>query len=334
MLKTIIMNARIRYFVLCTLIALFAFESPCNARSKENLRLLYWNIQNGMWADQSRSYDNFAAWVDSVSSDICVWCEAQSIYKNGSAERLAPEERYLTDGWPELAARYGHKYWYKGGHRDNYPQVITSRYPIDGVQQIVGSKPDSIVTHGAGWACVEVAGNRINIVTLHTWPQAWAYNAQDRDRSRAEHGGDAYRRMEIEYICTHTIGTRPNAAEELWMMMGDFNSRSRKDNFVYGYPDDDSRLWVHDYVLRNTPYKDAVAEKHPGSFRTSTGGKARIDFVYCTPALYECVKSADVVYDRYTEPVCDSLGLSNFYYPSDHRPIVVDFELTKKRRKR
>jgi len=327
------MNARIRNLVsgmLAALIALPAF----GARPTVGLRLLYWNIQNGMWADQCRNYDDFVRWVDSVSPDVCVWCEAQSIYKSGMAEPLTESERYLTDGWPELASRYGHRYLYVGGHRDNYPQVITSRYPIRNMARIVGNGADSVVSHGAGWARIEVAGNVLNIVTLHTWPQAYAYRAADREKSRAEHGGDAYRRMEIEYVCRHTIGTDDAAAGQLWMMMGDFNSRSRKDNHVYGYPLDDSRLWVHDYVLENTPYVDAIAERHGQEFRTTTAGRSRIDFVYCTPPLYDRIVHADVVYDSYTEPVRDSLGLSNFYYPSDHRPIVVDFELKKKNRRR
>ncbi|UKI39973.1 MAG: endonuclease [Alistipes putredinis] len=239
-----------------------------------------------MWADQCRNYDRFVEWVESMSPDICVWCEAQSIYKSGTAEKLDPKERYLTDGWAELAARYGHKYWYVGGHRDNYPQVITSRYPIENVLRIVGQRPDSVVSHGAGWACVEVAGNRINIVTLHTWPQAWAFEAANREQSRAEHGGDAYRRMEIEYVCTHTIGTQPDADKQLWMMMGDFNSRSRKDNYIYGYPDNDSRLWVHDYVLQDTPYIDVVAEKHEGEFRRLDGRQVEDRFrILHTPSF-------------------------------------------------
>jgi hypothetical protein len=43
------------------------------------------------------------------------------------------------------------------------------------------------------------------------------------------------------------------------MMMGDFNARSRRDNWVYRYPDDDSRLLTHDYILENTPYIDLIS---------------------------------------------------------------------------
>ena len=298
-----------------------------SAQTDDNLRLLYWNIQNGMWSGQGDNYDKFVEWVASQAPDVCVWCEAQSNYKTGSAEKMAPEDRYLTDNWGELAARYGHKYWYKGGHRDNFPQVITSKYPIETVARIIGSRPDSVVSHGCGWARIAKNGKTINIVTLHTWPQAYAFEAKDRDASKAEHGGDKYRRMELEYICNHTIGTVPDAKEQLWMMMGDFNSRSSRDNWFYKYPADDTRFLVHDYILQNTPYVDVIAEKYPGEFKTTTGGKSRIDFVYCTPALYELVTHADVVTDGYTTPVRDPGNLSNFWHPSDHRPIVVDFNL-------
>ena len=140
-----------------------------SAQTDDNLRLLYWNIQNGMWSGQGDNYDKFVEWVASQAPDVCVWCEAQSNYKTGSAEKMAPEDRYLTDNWGELAARYGHKYWYKGGHRDNFPQVITSKYPIENVARIIGSRPDSVVSHGCGWARIAKNGKTINIVTLHTW---------------------------------------------------------------------------------------------------------------------------------------------------------------------
>jgi len=34
-----------------------------------------------------------------------------------------------------------------------------------------------------------------------------------------------------------------------------------------------------------------------------------------------------VIADDFTEPVRDPGKLSNFYHPSDHRPILVDFDM-------
>ena len=300
----------------------------CSKQDNHNLRLLYWNIQNGMWDGQNDNYDRFVEFVKAQDPDICVWCEAQSIWKTDSDEAMAKEDRYLVDHWGELAARYGHKYWGIGGHRDNYPQVITSKYPITYIDKIVGEEPDRVVTHGAGWATVEVNGKKINIVTLHTWPQAYAFRAEDREASKAEQGGDKYRAMEMQYICEHTIGTVPEAKDQMWMMMGDFNARSRVDNAQYGYADDDPKLLVHDYIRNNTPYIDVIKEKYPDEFKPSTGGKkSRIDFVYCTKPLYDRITFADIIWDGYTTPVRDPQKLSNFWRPSDHLPIMVDFDM-------
>ncbi len=95
----------------------------------------------------------------------------------------------------------------------------------------------------------------------------YAFEAKDRDASRAENGGDKYRRMEMEYICNHTIHSVPGAEKQFWMMMGDFNARSSRDNWFYKYPAGDTRFLVHDYILRHTPYVDVIAGNIPGSSR-------------------------------------------------------------------
>ena len=315
---------------LAMLLALCSCSCLRGARSEkaDSLKLVYWNIQNGMWSEQDSGYGNFVSWVNAQNPDICVWCEAESNYISGSDKRMQKEDKYLPEHWGELAARYGHKYWAIGGHRDSFPQVITSRYPIETVEQIIGEEPDSVVTHGAGWFRIEFGGRKINIVTLHTWPQAYAFRAADQKSSKAESGGDKYRRMEMEYICRHTVGTDSDAADDLWMMMGDFNSRSRVDNDKYGYSEDDPRFLVQDYIRENTPYVDVIAGKHPGEFVASWGDASRrIDFLYCTPALYKMVESSETVWDDYTTPVRDPQNLSNFWHPSDHLPIVTVFRL-------
>lgn len=319
-----------RFLVILSLLLATCCSCPAQEKHKAlNVRLLYWNIQNGMWCGQGDGYDAFVKWVKEQDPDICVWCEAQSIYKTNTADPMPSEARYLTEHWSELAARYGHKYVYIGGQRDNYPQAITSKYPIENVARIIGNGKDSIVSHGCGWAKVVIDGEPVNIVTLHTWPQGYAFGAEDKAASKAEHGGDRYRRMEIEYICRHTILGVPEAANQMWMMMGDFNTISSKDDFHYALPADDSRFLVHDYILGNTPYLDVYSEKHPGEFHTSTYGDRRIDFVYATSPLLARVSSVGIILDDYTKPVRDPQNLSNFWWPSDHLPIMVDFDFSE-----
>ena len=69
---------------------------------------------------------------------------------------------------------------------------------------------------------------------------------------------------------------------------------------------------------------------HTAVFRkqhTTTQGNARIDFVYCTQPLYERIVDAYVVRDDYTSTNARLDEATNFYFPSDHLPILVDFEI-------
>ena len=166
------------------LIAAAAMAAAISSEAK-TLKVLYWNIQNGMWCGQYDNYDSFVGWVSAQEPDICIWCEGQTIYYTGTYDAMKKDERYLVGNWDELASRYGHKYIYVGGHRDNYPQVITSRYPITNVERITGDESQT-VSHGAGWATIEVDGNVINIVTVHTWPQKYSFTAASGSKEERE----------------------------------------------------------------------------------------------------------------------------------------------------
>ena len=253
-----------------SLLALTFIFSACT--QEKPLRILYWNIQNGMWDGQTDNYERFTDWVRQQDPDICVWCESVTLYITNTAESMPQEQRYLPDGWEELAARYGHHYVYMGGKRDNYPQVITSKYPIENVKRIIGNEADSVVTHGAGWAKINFNGKDLNLVTLHTWPQKYAFGItkEQRDSSKAVNGGDKYRRMEMEFICKETIAQSPDAAQDYWMMMGDFNAKSRVDNDFYNWRQDTTAFLVHDYIHATTPYIDVIKEKYPNEFFTTT----------------------------------------------------------------
>lgn len=312
-----------RKYLLLPVILLAVACAPKGPRtaSGEPFRLLFWNIQNGMWSGQVDHYDAFVKWVKEQHPDVCVWCEARSIYYTGTRDKLPLEEKYLVEHWPELAARYGHSYVYVGGMRDNYPQVITSRTPIHGMAQIIGAEPDSVVSHGALWAQVEAEGKTLNFVALHTWPHPYAFGAEDEAASKAAHGGDAYRKMEVEYVCKHTIGS---AQEGNWLMMGDFNSLSRTDNALYGLPADDPKFQAQDYMHEHTPYWDIIKRKNPEEVIVSTIENTRYDYVFCTPDLYSSITDARIVRDSYTDPVRDD-KVKGFCHPSDHLPIIVDY---------
>ena len=103
-----------------------------HARKEDDgtLSLLYWNIQNGMWDGQTDDYKRFTDWVSAQKPDICVWCEAQKLYVTSSDKSERETEEECLARWRRLAERYGHGYVYLSAHPDNYPQLITSRYPM------------------------------------------------------------------------------------------------------------------------------------------------------------------------------------------------------------
>ena len=309
-------------FIFSVLVLMLAV--PASGR---DLKVLYWNIQNGMWADQENNYDNFVEYVKSQDPDICVWCEAESRYRTGTNVKMTEyDEFYLPWNWDFLARRYGHQYVLVCGKRDTFPQVITSKYPVRIVKRVNGNGDDIIVVHGAGWAQVEVCGKEINIVTLHTWPQRYAYKAENQAESGKNQEGDVFRAKEMKYICDQTIGTVPDAASQYWIMLGDFNAVSRVDNGIYGFDEDNKAFLVHDYVSGNTPYIDIVDRLHPGDFQKSTFSGRRIDFIYMTEPLFRKVRSAEIIHDGYPTACRDPRGVTKFCYPSDHYPIIVNIK--------
>lgn len=317
---------------------------PASAAKKEQpkktLRVLYWNIQNGMWAGQGDNYDKFVEWINKHDPDVCIFCEASTIYETGTDHEIPLEERYLPAHWPELAARYNHSYTQLGPRRKsssarygvwNYPQVITSKFPIDSIYSSVGVKPDSVVVGGTMWAQIHLDGveKPINIVTLHLKTGKHGYNvpSEKKAESAAKYEGELHRIKELTYIMNHTVLTSPNHDQEYWIMAGDYNSYSRKDNFKYKWNDSSLGFLTHDFMASKSPYFDVVVESFPGMFMPSHGINERIDYFYVTKALLNACSEVKAEVDMYTKRV--SSGVNKFYIPSDHYPIIVDFKISK-----
>ena len=300
-------------------------------RDDSTLRVILWNIQNGMWADQHKNYDNFVEWVKKWNADVCIWCESESIYVDMTD--YTSSNKYLPDGWNELCQRYGHSYAAVGGNRDNYPQTITSKYPITTVRKITntnkGGKP---VSHGAGHFSIEVNGKTINIVTLHMWPMAYSFEAksdEDREVSAANKGGDLYREHEMQYIVDNTINNTNFASEEYWILAGDTNSSSSLDNWYLGLGNGSTSYYVHNILLNQTKMKDVIGHRYPNCFFSSTMGSARIDMMYASPSLYNAIRNSTTLVDKWLAECKPSVYVSAFYDRSDHLPIIVDFDLSK-----
>ena len=320
------MNTNSGSFWACIVAATLMFAG-C-AEKPVSLKILYWNIQNGMWSDQGNNYDNFVDFVASEDPDICVWAEAESRYRTDSAVKMTGcEEAYLPYNWDLLARRYGHQYVCVSGKHDTFPQVVTSKYPVRIVKRINGNGKDVVVVHGSGQVEVDVDGEMLNIVTVHTYPFRYSYLADDKKASAAENGGDIYRAAEMKYICEQTILEQDPEGKGNWIMLGDFNAVTRADNWYLGRPEDDKAFLLNDYIRSNTPYVDIIEKWYPGEYQKSTFSGRRIDFIYMTEPLFSKVTEAETIHDGFATSSRDPRNLNNFCNPSDHYPVTVTLEL-------
>lgn len=302
-------------------------------RDGSTLRVMCWNIQNGMWADQDNNYNNFVAWVKKYNPDVCVWCEGETIF-NTSGDKVYSTNRILPNAWASVAQRYGHNYWSKSEDRDNYPQIITSKYPINTLAKIgqIGTT-DAYVEHGSGLFEVEFNGHSVYFVSFHAFAHAYdpKYTSSGTDAQNASaalYEGDYHREKEIRYVYEQTIEKYPSQSN--WLMMGDFNSISSLDAEHHTGINDTNWL-LHDHILGKDYLKDIIAERNaPEDFFSSINGDSRrIDFIYASPAMYDRIESTAIIIDSWTVLSQDKSVSDKGYFcrPSDHRPILVDFKM-------
>lgn len=331
----------------------------------QRLRVLLYNVQNGMWADQGNNFDNFVAWVKKWDPDVCIFCESQSIYKTGtstadtegnwplftnmrSRRSNSDATTALTDPkWAAVARRFGHDYMAISGYRDNYPQVVTSKTNITTVRRIVeGNTSGQYIQHGAGHFQITSHGQVVNIVTCHLWPQIF-WPGRDTEASRAAQEGRDYQKYEAQSLMKKTVQAYPGQAN--WLLMGDTNAISPIDEPYYDYIEvyaDSKTKWMYAHqVFRDASYGrqlyDMVREgkespyQGEGRFITSTGGAGRIDIMYGSEAMMRRVTTlSTTVKDKWSNPVASAIfdpetDSQHFYDPSDHRPILVEFDMSK-----
>ena len=306
-------------------------QIDCWQRTPNTLRVMVWNLQFGMWCDQHNNYDNFVAWVKRYDPDVCVWLESESDAPDNSASGVLPEsERFLPNGWSTLATRYGHGYVGRGGDRDHGSQTITSKYPITTVQRLVetnvAGKP---LYHGAGLFAIDVNGSKVNLVSMHLWYQDYAFGVGSAEQveSAEKSEGDYYRLHEMEYIVAKTVNNPAYAAETEWLLCGDMNSRSRRDNWLYGYTAESSHFLSHDFVTSQTDLVDVMNAMYcQNCVMATTAGLARLDFIYASPSMRERVERSAVLIDSWCLPVKNG-NARGWLSPSDHRPLLVDFDM-------
>ena len=303
-------------------------------KKEGTVRVLLWNILAGMWCDQHNNYDNFVEWVKKYDPDICIWTESETIYTDDpNPETISDNsKKFLPNGWAELGARFGQPYMAVSGNRDNYPQTVTSKFPITTLQRITDTDDEGLygkkfVLHGAGHYQINLSGKTLNIVTCHMHPMTYAPSTPSAGQaaSTAAHEGDYFREYEMKYIVKQTVNNPTYAGEENWLLAGDTNAHSPLDAWYYKYADDAPELLTHNVVRKQTNLKDVIGDRYPANhFMETYPTHNRIDFVYLSPSMFNQVDNAIVLIDEWCRPRKNG-NSKNWYAPADHRPVLVDF---------
>ena len=282
-----------------------------SAQLKGTFKVLSWNIQDGMWCDQFNDYNAFVAYVNEFQPDIfCIqegathwdedgknlWSGWRILPYAGSKDATGQTE---PTGWKNLAKRWGHDYVVMGPYKDNYPVIITSKFPLEMIQRLAGDE-NTEVSHGAVHVRVSpIEGFSVDIVNLHLKP--------DIDDQAGK-----YRLSEIEYYMSKTINSSDHYQRLNWLMTGDFNSKADKDV---------------DVLVRKNSYYDLWSEMN-----NYTG--THIDFIYGTKSMRMSLKSIDFQYGfARTEKLMQSVngvelnsGKGLWKY-SDHYPVLAEFSI-------
>ena len=283
-----------------------------SAEFVNNFKLLSWNIQDGMWCDQFDDYVNFVAYINEINPDVFCIQEAASHW-DIDGKNLSHYSRYLPypdqknveskwdnpSGWVALAKRWGHEYVVMGPYKDNYPVVITSKYPLEIIERLRGDE-NTTVSHGALYAKVHFTDDiSVNLVNLHLQPDNIA-NASN------------FRMNEINFYLSKTINSKEHYRDEHWLMMGDFNSNVGKNV---------------DVEVRKNSYYDLWAEMN-------SYNKSYIDFIYGTESMRKSLKSIDFLYGfahmdkiMYSPNGVAINNGSGVWKYSDHYPVLAEFSL-------
>ena len=284
-----------------------------SAKFGGTFKLLSWNIQDGMWCDQFNNYNNFVAYINEINPDVFCVQEAATHWDIDGKNIKDYSRRYLPysdqkdkeakwenpTGWIELAARWGHKYVVMGPYKDNYPVVVTSKYPIELVQRLRGDELTK-VSHGAVHVKVHFSESYVvNIVNLHLQPA----NVPNSNTIRLN---------EVNFYMSKTINSEEHYKAQNWLMLGDFNDSSGDDV---------------DREVRKNSYYDLWAEMNNYT-------KSYIDFIFGTESMRKSLKSIDFLYGfAHMEQIHYSVngvkvnGEAGVWKYSDHYPVLAEFTL-------
>lgn len=288
------MNCK-RFSILALILLL---HMPALFAQQPTLRVITYNILEGMKLDTAAGKPSFAAWVKKMDPDVLALQEMTN-FTQASLEKLA--------------GLYGHKYAVLLIEGEKYPVAITSKYPILHVQKVSDNMDRGFIT-------ASIQG--YNIVSAHLTPFDYRKRAQEIDLLLAHIKAQHAQRKWIVMGDFNTLSPVDSAHYSDGRMIANYQAYEKKYAPILKLVDGKIDYSVIEKV-HNAGFTDVLHKMHPGFVKTvhpkrfepKTGSdvSSRIDFIFVSKDLVKKLSAARVVVDDFTD---------NY---SDHYPVL--FEL-------
>lgn len=281
-----------------SIFTLLLFCISISFAQKPSLRVITYNILEGMKLDTANGKPNFVAWVKQMDPDVMALQEVTN-FTQASLEKLAEQ--------------YGHRYAVLLIEGEKFPVAITSKYPILHVQKVSDNMDRGFIT-------ATIQG--FNIVSVHLTPFDYRKRAQEIDLMLAHIKAQPLTQNWIVMGDFNTLSPVDSSHYSDGRMIANYQAYEKKyapiQKLVDGKIDYSVIEKVHNAGFTDILHKlhpQFVKTVHPKKFEPKTGADVshRIDFIFVSKDLVKKAATARVLVDEFTD---------NY---SDHYPVL--FEL-------
>lgn len=288
------MRLRIRtLFVIC----LFAWGS--NFAQNKRLRVITYNILEGMKLDTSVGKPNFVNWLKEMDPDVLAMQEVTG-FTQASLEKLAQS--------------YGHPYAVLLIEGEKYPVALTSKYPIVNVQKVSDNMD-------RGFIMARIKD--VNVVCLHFTPFDYRKRAQEVDLLLAYINAQPVKQRWMIMGDFNTVSPADSAVYRDGRMVANYEAYEKKYPPIQKLFNGKLDYTVIEKIIANgftdalkTTTPEFVKTVHPKRFepKTHPDVPSRIDFIFVSKDLVKKIAASRVLVDDFTD---------NY---SDHYPVLMDLK--------
>lgn len=286
-----------KFLSILALVCLFGIMDA--AAQKPPMRLITYNILEGMKLDTASGKPAFVAWAKKMDPDILALQEVTN-FTQASLEKLAEQ--------------YGHKYAVLLIEGEKFPVAITSKYPILQVQKISDNMDRGFIT-------ASIQG--FNIISVHLTPFDYRKRAQEIDLMLAHINAQPSKQNWILMGDFNTLSPVDSAHYSDGRMIANYQAYEKKYAPILKLADGKIDYSVIEKVHK-AGFTDILHKLHPAFVKTvhpkryepKTGAdlSSRIDFIFVSKDLVKKAATARVLMDDFTD---------NY---SDHYPVLLELK--------